>query len=86
MTYTFRKHDYNVIQAETDADYLIATTAINIANNETVVIVGEDVDLLVLLVALTSEENTVNFLKAKRLNQKEEMLYCISEVQKEPTI
>lgn len=55
----FRQHNCNVIQAETDADYLIATTAINIANkkkSETVIVMGEDVDLLVLLVALTSQK------------------------------
>lgn len=53
-------------QAEEDADMLIVTTAIDISPvYQTVTVVGEDVDLIVLLVGLSAPEN-VFFLKPGR--------------------
>lgn len=47
-----------------DADVLIIETAIEQFNlTNTTIVIGEDVDLLVLLTARTSTENTIFFLK-----------------------
>lgn len=55
-------------QAEEDADTLIVSTALNLAeSNEAVVVVGEDIDLLVILVGLC-QVNNVYFLKPGKEN------------------
>lgn len=62
-----------VKQAPGDADVLIITTAIEIAKNETetpVVVVREDVDLIVLLTALTPQNNIIYFFKPGKGNIK----------------
>lgn len=57
----------SVKQATDDADLLIIQTAIHVCLNvptiTTVVIVGEDVDLLVLMIALTPVDRNMIFLK-----------------------
>lgn len=48
------------ISAEADADFLIVTTAINLCKEGgKVVVVGNDTDLLVLLVTLASDEDDI---------------------------
>jgi len=53
---TFTENGHTAIQANDDADTLICTTAINIAHErgeKPVIVVGEDIDLLCILVANT---------------------------------
>ncbi|GFY00150.1 uncharacterized protein TNCV_1342471 [Trichonephila clavipes] len=52
-------------QAESDADKLIADTAINLETNN-VVIVSEDTDVLVILTALVNEDREIYFLKPSK--------------------
>lgn len=54
-------------QAEGDADTLIVNTAIEVAKSgELTAVVGDDIDLLVLLTALTPPETEIFFLKPGR--------------------
>lgn len=53
-----------------DIDYLIASTTVNIANKESINMVGDNVDIFVLLVVLTSKANNVYFLKLRRSYKK----------------
>jgi len=53
-----------VNQALDDADTLIVNTAIDLSlTNETVVIVGEDIDLLIILTGLAPTTNNIFFMK-----------------------
>ncbi|GBP77375.1 hypothetical protein EVAR_40029_1 [Eumeta japonica] len=63
----------NVFQAPEDADALIVQTAIDIAYsvNKRVIVVGTDVDLAMLIIALTPEGKPVDMLKPKILKQPE---------------
>lgn len=59
-----RQNGYEVFQSDGDADVLIVQTAIEkISHFQNVVVVGEDVDLLVLLVALTPLEKEIHLYK-----------------------
>lgn len=54
----------DVKQATEDADQLIATTAVEqLSEHEKVAVIGQDVDLLVLLIALTPEDKEIHFIK-----------------------
>ncbi|XP_054259475.1 uncharacterized protein K02A2.6-like [Macrosteles quadrilineatus] len=54
--------EMDIGQAEEDADRLIITTAINLsAQSSSVTVVGEDIDILVLLVGLASPANVFLF-------------------------
>lgn len=56
-------------QAYEDADTLIVTTAMGISGDyDVVVIVGEDIDILVILTARNSPESNIYFLKPGRRN------------------
>ncbi|GBP42650.1 hypothetical protein EVAR_87201_1 [Eumeta japonica] len=70
------RHEFSVIQAPEDADRMIITTACDIAKetSKRVVVVGTDVDLAVLLIALTPEERTIDMLKPKILKQPEQVI------------
>lgn len=60
---------FKVKQAIEDADTLIVNTAIEASfENHPVVIVGEDVDLLVILTALTGSNPNICFLKQGKGN------------------
>ena len=59
----FEKAGCAVYIAEDDADLLIINKAIQKSSNIQVTVVGEDVDLLVLLIALTPENKNIYFLK-----------------------
>lgn len=68
---TLHLHQAGVIvsQAEEDADRLIVKTAIEICEDDkSVVVVGNDVDLLVLLTALTPANKRILFQKTVRKN------------------
>ena len=63
------KEGFVVKQAPEDADMLIVNTAINVSSeNESVTIVGEDVDLLVILTALAGLKTNINILKQGKGN------------------
>lgn len=79
-----RKHlaDNNIFncQAEGDADTLIVQTAINI-ESENVVVVAEDIDVLVLLTALTPTNREIYFLKPAR-GQTSKQVYSNKSLEK----
>jgi len=57
-----KNNGYTVLQAADDADTMIVNETILKAKNELdVIVVGEDIDLLVLLIALTPEEKNIIF-------------------------
>lgn len=65
----FTAENILVKQANNDADVLIIETAIEQFNfTNTTIVVGEDVDLLVLLAARTPTEKTIFFLNQEKLN------------------
>lgn len=61
----FQLAGYNVKQHEADADTLIVTTALELSGmHESIVIVGEDVDLLIILTGIAKEPHrNVYFMK-----------------------
>ena len=59
----FEKAGCAVYIAEDDADLLVINTAIQKSSNILVTVVGEDVDLLVLLIALIPQNKNIYFLK-----------------------
>lgn len=77
----FHKEDIETQTAVDDADVLIVQTAIVKANEtESVVVVGQDVDLLTLIAALTPEEKTVLLLKEAQGNVPRK-IYSSQEIQ-----
>lgn len=52
LTQYMERHGVTVKQSEADADALIVRTAISLSNYQNVVVVGTDVDLLILLLQL----------------------------------
>lgn len=64
LTNKFKDENYQVENAIDDADFLIVNTAIQLsATNQSVAIVGEDIDLLILLIALTPQKRNIYFIK-----------------------
>jgi len=72
---------YIIKQANDDADTVIVNEAIKRAQNQSVVEVGQDIDLLVLLIALTLVENQIIFLKPGN-GGNEKKMYSIQDIQK----
>lgn len=71
---------FTVKQASEDADTLIVNTAIEESfKTDSVTIVGEDVDLLVILTALAGSNNNIHFLKQGKGNT-ENKLYTQSSM------
>lgn len=61
--------DIDIVQALEDADVLIINTAKSKASEfDSVTIIGEDIDLLVLLTALASSHDNIYFQKSGRGN------------------
>ncbi|CAH1973920.1 unnamed protein product [Acanthoscelides obtectus] len=58
----------NVVQAEDDAGLLIINTAIELTNENRSIIVGNDVDLSVLLKTLVPENKHIHFMKPGKSN------------------
>ncbi|GBL75992.1 hypothetical protein AVEN_234308-1 [Araneus ventricosus] len=73
----FQKEGFVVKQAEEDADYLIKSALEIEKKSQCVVVVGEDIDLLVIMVVSINSEN-IFFLKPGR---GEEEIYQCSELQ-----
>ena len=64
LSQKFKDEGYTCKQAEEDADPLIITTAIEISKTgKNVIVVGQDIDLLVLLNQLGSNQSNLYFLK-----------------------
>lgn len=75
-----RENSINVLQAPDDADCLIVNTAISYAEkDQPVFIVGEDVDLIVLMIALTPAEKNVHFLKPGKGKKKNSFYSSMKE-------
>ncbi|PZC75227.1 hypothetical protein B5X24_HaOG206534 [Helicoverpa armigera] len=69
-----RAANFAVKQAQNDADVLIIETAIEKLNaTNTIIVVGEDVDLLVLLTARTPIDKIIYFLKPGRAQKQSEI-------------
>ena len=68
LTKTFEDAEYCVKQADEDADRLIVTSALDIACDfQSVIIVGEDTDLLIILTRTAKETHqNVYFLKPSK--------------------
>lgn len=76
---------FTVKQAEDDADVLIVNTAISLCSEsifDAVFVVGEDVDLLVLLTALAPAESSIYFRKPGR-GKTAERIYSASSLKYE---
>lgn len=56
----------NVKQAQDDAGVLIIETTLEQSYTNTCIVVGEDVDLLVLLIARTPSDKEIYFLKPRK--------------------
>ena len=50
LTEYMNSHDIKSVQSYTDADVLIATTAVERSRSKNVVVIGKDTDLLILLI------------------------------------
>lgn len=81
LTKVLQNKKFMVKQAIDDADTLIVKTAIEMSNNGRTFVVGEDVDLLVLLTALTSEDKDTFLMKpgTGKINRK---IFSPSEIKK----
>ena len=66
----FEKEKYSTVVSEEDADFLIVSTAEKCSVSGTTWIIGEDIDLLVILTQ-HAPTNTVYFLKPGKGNVKD---------------
>ncbi|GBL95470.1 hypothetical protein AVEN_34838-1 [Araneus ventricosus] len=81
----FQKEGFVVNQAEEDADYLIIKSALEIEKrSQYVVVVGEDIDLLVIMAASINSEN-IFFLKPGK-GKVEDALYYAATLNIAPQI
>ncbi|KAJ8678202.1 hypothetical protein QAD02_013989 [Eretmocerus hayati] len=81
--------DIKVNVAEEDADLLIIQTAVNVARakpDENVVVVGEDIDLLVIMNQLAWMLRNLHFLQPKRSNSKRDIRIFSSSSFKHPEL
>ena len=68
--------------AKADADVLISLTAVELAKKSPVPVVGDDTDLLVLLLHHTSENNNEITLRPQQRSSKMKM-WCIQDMKKQ---
>ncbi|GBO14294.1 hypothetical protein AVEN_124705-1 [Araneus ventricosus] len=81
----FQNEGFVVKQAEEYADYLIIKSALEIEKRSLcVMVVGEDIDLLVIIAAFTNSAN-IFFLKPGR-GKAEDTLYCAAALNIAPQI
>lgn len=66
---------FTVKQATDNANTFIVTTAIEVSSSEEAVVVGEDVDLLVLLTALAPQERNIYFLKLGKGKAEQDLVF-----------
>ncbi|GBN82270.1 hypothetical protein AVEN_237743-1 [Araneus ventricosus] len=85
LSVKFQNEDFVVKQAGEYADYLIIKSALEIEKrSQCVVVVGEDIDLLVIIAASTNSEN-IFLLKSGR-SKAEDALYCAATLNIAPQI
>lgn len=77
-----QKNGINTLQASGDADVDIVKTAINRSQNSSVAVIGEDVDLAVLLVAKTPTDRDILLVKPGRGKVKT-IVYSSQQLQQE---
>jgi 5'-3' exonuclease len=76
------KSNIEAIQSEGDADLLICQTAVDKADDYTVVVYGEDTDLLVLLCHYAKEDrHNIFFTSDKQMSMKNHRVWDISKTQ-----
>lgn len=82
----FKEVDIATRQSRDDTDVLIVETAIENSINNTTIIVGEDIDLLVLLIARTKilDQPTSKFFKKPGKNNVETKIYSTDSLNKYP--
>ncbi|GBN65187.1 hypothetical protein AVEN_8422-1 [Araneus ventricosus] len=81
----FQNEGFVVKPSEEYADYLIIESALEIEKkSQCVVVVGEDIDLLIIIAASTNSEN-IFFLKPGR-GKAEDALYCAATLNIAPQI
>ncbi|GBN91834.1 hypothetical protein AVEN_145491-1 [Araneus ventricosus] len=81
----FQKEGFVVKQTEEFAYYLIMKSALEIDNrSQCLVVVGEDIDLLVIMTLSTNSEK-IFFLKPGR-SEREDVLYCATTLNIAPHI
>ncbi|KAF2889906.1 hypothetical protein ILUMI_16267 [Ignelater luminosus] len=82
-----KENSITILQAPDDADSLIVSTVISYATtNPSVLIVGEDVDIMVLMVALTPEDKDIYlFKKMKIFNSEDATEEKIAQAEEELT-
>lgn len=82
----FEKVGISTRQSRDDADVLIVETAIEKSINNTTIIVGEDIDLLILLIARTQilDQPTSIFFKKPGKNNVETKIYSTESLNKYP--
>jgi predicted nucleic acid-binding protein len=71
--------NFVVKQAKDDADTLIVNTAIDLPASAATVIIGEDVDLLVILVATAPYERNIYLPKPAKQNVAHNVYSCVQE-------
>lgn len=76
----FKNEEFIVKQAPDDADTLIVTMAIEIASSNQVVIVGEGIELFVLLTALAPPESNIYFVKPGKGKTDRKVYYSQSSI------
>ncbi|XP_028418322.1 uncharacterized protein LOC114543611 [Dendronephthya gigantea] len=76
--------EIEVKQAVADADALIVRTAIDLSTNNNVVVVGTDVDLLILLIQLSKKDNQL-YLYKQGAGKCPDKVFSIRDVQKHLT-
>lgn len=77
---TLQAHGVRTLQAQNDADVLIVDTAVELSHTTAVAVIGEDVDLIVLLMAKTPGDQDIIFVKPGRGNIKPS-LFSTQELQ-----
>ncbi|KYN12193.1 hypothetical protein ALC57_15644 [Trachymyrmex cornetzi] len=86
LTTKFLNAGFEVEQAEEDADRLIVITAISkLSEFDSVIIIGEDIDLLVLLTALASNNQNIYLLKPGK-GKIEQQIYSSTSLQVDKSV
>ena len=78
-----RAKGFEVVHAKDDADYLIVKTAVTKAENSETIVLGNDTDLLILLLYhLPPNAKTLYFESSTNAKEAITRFWCLNEVQK----
>ena len=80
LTLYMNSHNITAIQSHGDADTLVVSTAVTAASFSNVVVIGEDTDILILLLHHYQHDNTHNMFFMTDKNVKDKKIWNISEV------